>query len=602
MGTDAISPLRQRMIEDMSARKLNPHTQRSHISGCKRFAAYLKRSPDTATADEIRLFQLHLTETVASICNRNRIMTGLRFLFRVTLRRLDLAAEIYHIKELQKIPLVMSPDEAKRLLAMAGNLKVHVLLALGYGAGLRAGEVVRQRTSSASCRDAGKPTGRIPHLTPLILVRIQVPQPRFLPISPHIFGFGNRWNTRNFRRLALGRVYNTQVIGANPSHVMSNPLTDTLYVALNGEDRGIKQNSMFPMHPWPDADKHDRAPCDLEPDGSRHKRIGFWRYPDSQVGPLPVPQVFLYEVERNKFLVIDGQQRLMSIYYFIKQRFPKKEKRAELRAIFDEHGKLSDAVVHDDAYFENFRLKLSDTSPQHPNRFKRLGYSTLGTYKTQLELRTIRNVIIKQNAPKDDDSSMYEIFNRLNTGGINLKPQEIRTSMYHSSFYEILYRANSMPNWRRILASPEPDLHMKDVEILLRGYAMLIDGQKYAPSMVKFLNQFSRKSKLNTETQNKYLLDLLDSFLERCRDLPEDAFLKNGRFHVALYEAAFAAVCGPAFAKNELLTGGHISAERLNALELDSEFISALTEGTTQTRNVKLRLERANAIFKMGAG
>jgi inner membrane protein YidH len=49
--------------------------------------------------------------------------------------------------------------------------------------------------------------------------------------------------------------------------------------------RQIKQNSMLPMHPWPDADKHDRAPCDLEPDGSRHKRIGFWRYPDSQVGP-----------------------------------------------------------------------------------------------------------------------------------------------------------------------------------------------------------------------------------------------------------------------------------------------------------------------------
>jgi site-specific recombinase XerD len=132
MSTDAISPLRQRMIEDMSARKLNPHTQRSHISSCKRFAAYLKRSPDTATADEIRLFQLHLTETKASICNRNRIMTGLRFLFRVTLRRLDLAAEIYHIKEPQKIPLVMSPDEAKRLLAMAGNLKVHVLCSSLY--------------------------------------------------------------------------------------------------------------------------------------------------------------------------------------------------------------------------------------------------------------------------------------------------------------------------------------------------------------------------------------------------------------------------------------------------------------------------------------
>ncbi len=145
MSTDAISPLRQRMIEDMSARKLGAHSQRSHISSCKRFAAFLKRSPDTANAEDVRRFQLHLIDTGSSICNRNRIMTGLKFLFRVTLRRLDLAAEIYHIKEPQKIPLVISPDEAKRLLAMAGNLKVHVMLALGYGAGLRAGEVVRLR-------------------------------------------------------------------------------------------------------------------------------------------------------------------------------------------------------------------------------------------------------------------------------------------------------------------------------------------------------------------------------------------------------------------------------------------------------------------------
>ena len=90
MNTDAISPLRQRMIEDMNARKLCAGTLRGHIRSCKRFAAFLKRSPDTATAEDIRRFQLHLSETGASICNRNRIMTGLRFLFRVTLRRPDL--------------------------------------------------------------------------------------------------------------------------------------------------------------------------------------------------------------------------------------------------------------------------------------------------------------------------------------------------------------------------------------------------------------------------------------------------------------------------------------------------------------------------------
>ena len=143
MTTEAITPLRQRMIEDMNARKLGKHTQRGHIYSCKRFAGFIKRSPETATAEDIRRFQLHLAETGTSICNRNRIMTGLRFLFRVTLRRLDLATEIYHIREPEKLALVMSADEIKRLLAMAASLKTRVLLSLGYGCGLRAGEIVR---------------------------------------------------------------------------------------------------------------------------------------------------------------------------------------------------------------------------------------------------------------------------------------------------------------------------------------------------------------------------------------------------------------------------------------------------------------------------
>ena len=143
MTTKAITPLRQRMIEDMNARKLDPHTQRSHIYSCKRLAAFLKRSPDTATSEDLRLFQLHLAETGMSICNRNRIMTGVRFLFRVTLRKLDLAAEIYHIREPQKVPQVLSADEMRRLLAVTSSLKIRVLLSLGYGRGVRAGEVVR---------------------------------------------------------------------------------------------------------------------------------------------------------------------------------------------------------------------------------------------------------------------------------------------------------------------------------------------------------------------------------------------------------------------------------------------------------------------------
>jgi site-specific recombinase XerD len=143
MSNEVASPLRQRMIEDMNARKLGAHSQRSHIHSCKRFAAFLKRSPDTATPDDIRRFQLHLIESGVSIGNRNRIMTGVKFLVRVTLRRLDLAAEIYHLREPQKIPQVISPDETRRLLAVATSLKARVMLSLGYGCGLRASEVVR---------------------------------------------------------------------------------------------------------------------------------------------------------------------------------------------------------------------------------------------------------------------------------------------------------------------------------------------------------------------------------------------------------------------------------------------------------------------------
>ena len=133
----SISPLRQRMIEDMTARGLSRQTQRGHILACKRFAAYLKRSPDTATAEDVRLFQLQLIENGLSIQTRNRTMTGVRFLLRVTMRRHDLAAEVFHMKQPQKLPQIVSALEAKRLLTMASKLKVRMLLSIGYGAGLR---------------------------------------------------------------------------------------------------------------------------------------------------------------------------------------------------------------------------------------------------------------------------------------------------------------------------------------------------------------------------------------------------------------------------------------------------------------------------------
>lgn len=141
----ATRSLRDRMIDDMTSRNLGPASQRFHIRSCRRFAAWLQRSPDTATPDDVKIFQRDLIESGVSICNRNRIMTGVKFLFRVTLRRHDLAAEVFHLQEPKRVPLVLSQQEIKRLLVLAPSLRTRTMLSLAYGCGLRAGEVTRLR-------------------------------------------------------------------------------------------------------------------------------------------------------------------------------------------------------------------------------------------------------------------------------------------------------------------------------------------------------------------------------------------------------------------------------------------------------------------------
>lgn len=169
--------------------------------------------------------------------------------------------------------------------------------------------------------------------------------------------------------------------------------------------------------------------------------------------------------------------------------------------------------------------------------------------------------------------------------------------MYHSAFYEMLYHINAEKRWRGILGWSEPDLHMKDLEILLRGFAMLIEGADYAPSMAKFLNQFSRKCATNTNEENTYLQNLFMSFLDACLDLPDDAFInkRNKRFNVAFYEAVFAAACRTAVGERRLLEGT-FTAQQLSDLEVDGDFIVAGLEGTTRTANVETRLNRARVI------
>lgn len=315
---------------------------------------------------------------------------------------------------------------------------------------------------------------------------------------------------------------------------------------------------------------------------------------ESVIIGLPVPQIFLYEEGRNKFLVIDGQQRLMSLYYFIKGRFPRKEKRVQLREIFDEQSKIPDSVLEDDGFFTKFSLQLPHQPPGQPNKLNGLNYATLEDYRTTFDLRTIRNVIIKQNLPEGDDSSIFEIFNRLNSGGVNLTPQEIRISLYHSRFYEMLQKLNLNTGWRQLLGLPQPDLHMKDLEIALRGFAMFLEGDNYRPSMASFLNRFSSQCRTIPEQKVLELKNLFERFVESCASLPPKAFYGkvSGKFNVLLFESVFAAQTH-ALAEDR---GAQLDMSKLDNLKDDPDFIEATQKSTTDKANVLTRLRRAQEL------
>ena len=140
--TPTISPLRQRMIEDMKLRKLSPRTQAGYLRAVKNLARYLKHSPATATAEELRQFQLHLVEHGISGISLNATITALKFLFQTTLDRADAISKMSTVSVPRKLPVVLNREEAARLIAAAGNPKYRAALSIAYGAGLRVGEVV----------------------------------------------------------------------------------------------------------------------------------------------------------------------------------------------------------------------------------------------------------------------------------------------------------------------------------------------------------------------------------------------------------------------------------------------------------------------------
>jgi site-specific recombinase XerD len=139
--TSGISPLRQRMLDDLRMRKLSPKTQSAYIRAVRNFTKYLGRSPDTATIDDLRNYQLHLVDAGTSPTSLNAAIIGLKFFFDVTLDRGELMAKMRPVRVPQRLPVVLSKEEVGRLIAACGNLKHQTALSLAYGTGLRASEV-----------------------------------------------------------------------------------------------------------------------------------------------------------------------------------------------------------------------------------------------------------------------------------------------------------------------------------------------------------------------------------------------------------------------------------------------------------------------------
>ena len=179
-STQNVSPLRLRMIEDMRMRKLASKTQAAYIRSVRQFTQYLRRSPDSATIEDLRNYQLHLVDHGISAISLNAAITGLKFFFEITLGQPELMTKMQPVRVPHTLPVVLSPKETARLLAAVRNLKHQVALSVAYGAGLRASEVVGLKVSDV---DGQRMTLRIQQgkgrkdryamLSPLMLERLR---------------------------------------------------------------------------------------------------------------------------------------------------------------------------------------------------------------------------------------------------------------------------------------------------------------------------------------------------------------------------------------------------------------------------------------------
>ena len=279
---------------------------------------------------------------------------------------------------------------------------------------------------------------------------------------------------------------------------------------------------------------------------------------------LPVPAVFLYnERKSQKYLVIDGQQRLKSIFYYFDGYYGSEKN--ETRPVFRLKGLNQNSLFYDKLF--------DDLQEEDQRRFKNA---------------VLRAFVVQQLNP-EDDTSMYHIFERLNTGGTLLANQEIRNCVYHGTFSSFLDEINGLPNWRKILGKQEPDTRKKDVELILRFLAMR-EIKTYRSPMKEFLSRFMRK---NQRASKPALRSSRKLFTRTCKVVV--AHLGEKPFHVraGLNAAVFDAVMH-AFS-NHLDNIPEDVDERYQKLIRDGDFENNTRSSTTNVEVVQRRLRQASA-------
>lgn len=277
---------------------------------------------------------------------------------------------------------------------------------------------------------------------------------------------------------------------------------------------------------------------------------------------LPVPGVFLYKDKAtNKLAVIDGQQRIMSAIRYFKNEFDEKI----------------------------FRLK--GVLPKWANKT----YNDLDeSDRYQLDDMVLRATVVQQLDP-DDDSSIYHIFERLNTGGINLNPMEIRRCVYYGELMDVMAELNEYPNWRALLGKPKPDKRLRDVELVLRVISLESNWNNYEKPMKSFLNGFLAKfNKMNSADKVTEIGRITKNFKESCdfiaNSLPEKPFNLRGRTNYAVLDSIMVSVMETDVFPDDF-------SERYSILIKDEEYLSAVSVSTSDEKVVKLRMEKCYEIL-----